>query len=67
MKGIVKWFQNTKGYGFISQQGGDDLFVHQSQIKEDGFRTLTEGQAVEFEIGENEKGKHAINVRKISK
>ena len=61
--GTVVWFSPRKGFGFIHQDdGGDDLFVHYSDIKEDGFVTLYKGQKVEYDIGEGEKGKHAINV-----
>jgi len=56
LKGKVKWFNQSKGYGFISHDGGDDLFVHFSEIQGDGFKTLAENQEVEFEIGEGEKG-----------
>ena len=61
--GTVKWFNADKGYGFISQDGGDDLFVHFSEIQTDGFKTLEENQPVEFEIGEGQKGPQALNVR----
>lgn len=62
--GTVKWFNNQKGYGFIEpDDGGDDLFVHHSEIQVDGFRTLQEGQKVEFEAGSGPKGPHAIGVR----
>lgn len=64
-KGTVKWFNPDKGYGFISQEDGEDVYVHFSEIKEEGFKTLEEGQAVEFEIGPGKEGKkQAINVRK---
>ena len=56
LKGKVKWFNQSKGYGFISHDGGDDLFVHFSEIQGDGFKTLAEDQEVEFEMGEGEKG-----------
>jgi CspA family cold shock protein len=62
MKGTVKWFNDSKGYGFIEQQGGDDVFVHFSAIVGEGFRTLSEGDQVEFEIRETEKGLQASNV-----
>ena len=64
MNGKVKWFNNAKGYGFIIPEGGGrDVFCHQSQIEMDGFRTLTEGQAVEFTVEEGPKGLFAKNVR----
>ena len=61
-KGIVKWFNDSKGYGFISQQDGDDIFVHFSAIAGEGFRTLAEGEEVEFDIRETERGLQAANV-----
>lgn len=65
-EGTVKWFNPEKGYGFISQIGGEDLFVHFSEIKMDGFRTLDEGQAVSFEVTEGQHGKlQASNVVRI--
>ena len=65
-QGIVRWFSNEIGYGFITQEGGDDLFVHYSEIKMDGYRTLNEGEAVKFEIGEGKNGKRqAINVERL--
>ena len=61
--GTVKWFNGTKGFGFISpEDGGDDLFVHHSEIKTDGYASLEEGQKVQFEIGEGKKGPCATNV-----
>ena len=65
-QGTVKWFSNEKGYGFISREGADDVFVHFSAIEGEGYKTLTEGQAVEFEIVEGPKGKQAANVRALS-
>ncbi|TCT25518.1 putative cold-shock DNA-binding protein [Melghiribacillus thermohalophilus] len=62
--GVVKWFNAEKGYGFIQVEGGDDVFVHYSAIQEDGFKTLEEGQAVEFEIVEGNRGPQAANVVK---
>ena len=62
MKGTVKWFNDSKGYGFIEQQSGDDVFVHFSAILGEGFRTLSEGDQVEFELRETEKGLQASNV-----
>ncbi len=64
-KGIVKWFDARKGYGFIQIEEGNDIFVHHSEIKEDGFKSLDEGQNVEFEIRHNEKGDYAANVIKL--
>ena len=65
-QGTVKWFNPDKGYGFISREDGDDLFVHYSEIQMDGFKTLDEGQAVEFEITTGQNGKlQASAVRKI--
>lgn len=64
-QGKVKWFNNSKGYGFIEQPGGSDVFVHYSAIKEDGYKSLTEGQLVEFEITQGPKGPQAENVIKI--
>ncbi len=61
----MKWFSNEKGYGFISQPDGDDVFVHYSAIQMDGYRSLTEGQQVEFDIVEGPKGKQAANVRPL--
>jgi cold shock protein len=64
-KGKVKWFNDAKGFGFIEQDGGLDVFVHYSAIKMDGFKTLKQGQDVEFEIKEGEKGPQAANVMKL--
>ncbi|MEG2789572.1 MAG: cold-shock protein CspD [Romboutsia sp.] len=61
-QGIVKWFNNEKGFGFISVEGGDDVFVHFSAIQRDGFKSLEEGQAVNFEIVEGARGPQAANV-----
>ena len=63
-KGKVKWFNDTKGYGFIEQEQGEDVFVHFSVIQMDGFKTLAEGQPVEFELKTREKGLAANNVMK---
>ena len=66
-EGVVKWFNPDKGYGFISREDGDDIFVHYSEIQMDGFRTLSEGQAVEFDVTTGKNGKlQASNVRKAS-
>ena len=65
MNGIVKWFNNEKGFGFISVEGGDDVFVHFSAIQAEGFKTLEEGQAVSFEIVEGARGPQAANVNRI--
>ena len=65
-KGKVKWFNDQKGYGFIQQENGPDVFVHHTAIVGDGFKTLAEGQAVEFEITQGEKGPRAANVVKLS-
>ena len=62
-QGTVKWFSNEKGYGFISQTEGEDVFVHFSAIETDGYKSLQEGQAVEFEVTDGPKGKQAANVR----
>ena len=61
--GTVKWFSNEKGYGFLAREDGEDVFVHFSAIVGDGYRTLTEGQGVEFDIVDGPKGKQAANVR----
>jgi cold shock protein len=63
--GTVKWFNAEKGYGFISQEGGADVFVHHSAIQMNGYRTLEEGQQVEFEVQEGQKGLQAANVRPV--
>ncbi len=65
-RGKVKWFNENKGYGFIEQDGGPDVFVHYTVIEGDGFRTLNEGQEVEFEMKEGDKGLQAARVLKIS-
>jgi len=64
VKGTVKWFSNQKGYGFISSESGKDVFVHHSEIQGDGYKTLAEGQAVEFEVTDGPKGEQAKNVLK---
>ena len=63
-KGTVKWFNNQKGYGFISDESGNDVFVHYSGIAMDGFKSLEEGQAVEFDVTDDAKGPQAVNVVK---
>ena len=64
LKGTVKGFNDSKGYGFISQPSGDDIFVHHSSIQSEGFRTLAEGETVEFEIKETDRGPQAANVNR---
>ncbi|MCL4377041.1 MAG: cold-shock protein [Actinobacteria bacterium] len=64
-QGKVKWFNDSKGFGFIEQENGQDVFVHYSAITQDGFKTLTEGQRVEFEITNGAKGPQAVNVSKV--
>ncbi|MFN8467358.1 MAG: cold shock domain-containing protein [Caldilineaceae bacterium] len=63
--GTVKWFNDAKGYGFLAQDGGKDVFVHHSAIVAEGFRSLTEGDKVEFSIEQGPKGPSAVNVRRI--
>ena len=62
--GVVKWFNDAKGYGFIEREGKEDVFVHYTAVEGSGFRTLAEGQAVEFDVVEGPKGKQAANVVK---
>lgn len=64
-KGTVKWFNNQKGYGFISDENGHDVFVHYSGVNMDGFKSLEEGQAVQFDVVEGAKGPQATNVTKL--
>jgi len=63
-QGTVKWFNDAKGYGFISQDTGEDVFVHYSSIEMDGFRTLSKGESVVFEVEKGPKGLHALTVKK---
>ena len=65
MQGTVKWFNNQKGYGFISDEQGNDVFVHYSGITMDGFKSLEEGQAVEFDVADGAKGPQATNVTRV--
>ncbi len=65
MNGTVKWFDDKKGYGFLSQEDGDDVFVHHSSIAGEGFKSLTEGDKVTFEIEQGDKGPSAVNVQKV--
>jgi len=64
-KGTVKWFNESKGFGFITRENGGDVFVHYSSIQDNGFKSLSEGQAVSFEIEDGPKGPKAVNVVKI--
>jgi CspA family cold shock protein len=64
-QGTVKWFNSEKGYGFIEQEGGPDLFVHYSAIQGSGYRSLEDGQAVEFEVTQGPKGPQADQVRRV--
>lgn len=64
-RGKVKWFNENKGFGFIEQEDGADVFVHFSALQQEGFKTLSEGEELEFDITEGEKGPQAANVRKI--
>ncbi|MGO2083787.1 cold-shock protein [Vagococcus sp.] len=63
-QGTVKWFNADKGFGFISQEGGEDVFAHFSAIQGDGFKTLEEGQAVTFDIEDGQRGPQAVNIEK---
>ena len=65
--GKVKWFSNVKGYGFIEQEGGKDVFVHYSSIEGDKYKTLSEGETVSFELVDGDKGPHATNVVRAQK
>jgi len=64
-KGTVKWFNESKGFGFLSREDGDDVFVHYSSIQSSGFKSLTEGQEVEFEVQNGPKGPQAVNVTAV--
>lgn len=66
MRGTVKWFNDNKGFGFITQQEGPEVFVHFSEIQGEGFKTLNEGEEVEFDLVEGERGPKATNVRKLA-
>lgn len=65
-KGIIKWFNNEKGYGFINGSVDEDIFVHYTAIKQEGYKTLSEGQTVEFDLIKTEKGLQATNVRAVN-
>ena len=65
VRGTVKWFNNQKGYGFITQESGGDVFVHHSEIQGSGYKSLEEGQTVEFEVTNGPKGEQAKNVVKV--
>ena len=65
-QGTVKWFNETKGFGFISREGGSDIFVHHTGIIAEGFRSIREGATVEFEVEDSEKGPRAVSVREIA-
>ncbi|MCF6249259.1 MAG: cold shock domain-containing protein [Desulfobacula sp.] len=64
-EGTIKWFNSKKGFGFIEQEAGDDVFVHYSSIDMSGFKTLSEGERVQFEVKENDRGPSAIKVSKV--
>ena len=65
VEGTVKWFNESKGFGFLSREGGSDVFVHHTEIKAEGFRTLNEGDRVRFEVVDSPKGPRAANVEKV--
>jgi cold shock protein len=64
-KGTVKWFNNAKGYGFITRESGEDLFVHFKSIVGEGYKTLKQGEAVTFEVEQGQKGTQAVNVQRV--
>lgn len=64
-QGVVKWFDDRKGYGFITRENGEDVFVHFSNIQEEGFKSLEKGQRVSFEVQKTEKGLQAVKVTKV--
>ena len=64
-KGTVKWFNNQKGYGFITDENGNDVFVHYTGLNMEGFKSLEEGQAAEYDVTEGQKGPQAVNVTKL--
>jgi len=64
-RGKIKWFSNQKGYGFITPEEGQDIFVHYSAISGEGYKTIEEGQEVDFEVEQGPKGEHAVNVNKV--
>lgn len=64
MKGTVKWFNKAKGFGFITKEGGGDVFLHYSNIQGDGYKEVAEGEAVEFDVEQSDKGEKAVNVTK---
>ncbi len=65
MKARVKWFNNAKGFGFIEQAGKEDIFIHYSKIEKEGYKTLKEGQLVEFDLVKTDKGYQAVNIKPI--
>jgi CspA family cold shock protein len=65
IRGTVKWFNDSKGFGFLTREGGPDVFVHHSEIRSEGFRSLSEGDQVEFEVVDSPKGPRAANVTRI--
>jgi CspA family cold shock protein len=65
-KGTVKWFNNAKGYGFITRESGEDLFVHFKSISGEGYKTLKQGEAVQFDVEQGQKGLQAVNVSRVN-